>query len=148
MTGRCQTSDFGRCLANVVEPTPRKISAFWAVFAWSRVIAYWGFTPKQLALTAQILPTDWGIELLWGVPAVLLTVGAFPLGNRKMIRVARSVGGALLSGVFAWWATVFLVDESSRSWLSATTYATFAVLLLSRAVLLGRDRPPEKGVVG
>lgn len=133
-----------RLLADIFDLTPRRVAAFWAIFAWSSVFAYWGHTPRQLERAAALIPTDWGIEAAWAIPAALLTIGAIPVQKRKVYRICRTLGASILAGVFMWWALEFFLYGGNRSWVSARSYLAFALLVLGCSLILGRARPIER----
>lgn len=133
-----------RKLADAFDPTPRRVSAFWALYAWSSVAAYWNYTPSQLARAADIAPGDWGIEIAWAIPALLLTIGAVPTSHRSIFRMSRTAGASLLAGLLMWWAVEFYVYPGDRSWVSSRSYLAFALVLLACSPILGRAHPVER----
>ena len=133
-----------RRLADFFDPTPRRVSAFWALYAWSSVAAYWQHTPSQLERVAALTPTPWGIEIMWTIPAILLTIGAIPAAPRRTYRIARTVGASVLAGLLMLWSLEFYIFPGDRSWVTSRSYFAFALILLVCSPILGRAYPVER----
>ena len=128
--------------------SPRRVAAAWAVWAWATSIAYIGESPTALTPVSLLLPSG-QLSVVWGIVAVLLTVGAaLPARDRmaRVGRVLRSIGVVLLTAGLAAWAATYLLDslvDGGRMWVSGKNYAALSVAAIASSAFIARSHAPE-----
>lgn len=130
--------------------SPRLLSAVWAAWAWITTVAYVDSTPRALEPLVAMVPGN-NVAWLWGIAAVLLTIGAVvPPGCRGVAwaRRARSTGLAIVAALLAAWAATYALDaaeDGTRFWVTAKNYGFLALLAMLTSPAVGRARavPPR-----
>ncbi|MDO4607330.1 MAG: hypothetical protein Q4B12_08435 [Bowdeniella nasicola] len=130
--------------------SPRLLSAVWAAWAWITTVAYVDSTPRALEPLVAMVPGN-NVAWLWGIAALLLTIGAVvPPGCRGVAwaRRARSTGLAIVAALLAAWAATYALDavsDGTRFWVTAKNYGFLALLAMLTSPAVGRARavPPR-----
>ena len=134
--------------------SPRLLSAGWAGWAWITAVAYVDSTPRALGPLVAMVPGN-SVGWLWGIAALLLTIGAVaPPGSRAgvMARRARSTGLVVVAALLAAWAATYALDaaeDGNRFWVAAKNSGFLALLAMMSSPVVGRARPvPPRATEG
>lgn len=120
---------------------PRWLALAWAVWSALTAAAYLDAAPRQLEVTATILPLP--LWAAWTVAALILTLGAIippqmPPRHHQVARWFRIVGISIVTALLVLWVGAFF-GEGERGWVSAKNYALMCVFGLVTAFTMGRE---------
>lgn len=126
---------------------PRVVALLWAAYNLSRAYGYWGTSPPQLQIVANIMP----LWVPWMVVSVLLVAGALvppqmPPKHHSVARAARQWGMSLTAGVLLVWAVAFFAADAARGFMSGGSYLMLMVSALAFGTIASREVVSVKAV--
>lgn len=122
---------------------PRVMCLVWAIWSSATAYAYRWTTPDTLNSVEDIL--HFPIWIAWAVVSGVLVVGALipPRVPRPVLYAGstlRLVGMSLVGGLVTAWAFEFILDDSSRGWVSGKNYLLLAFCAVITAGTVAQNR--------